>query len=102
ARHRLIRELINLERIGESEVELNRAVAEVGLDPPLQRYRVLIMLIRSRAQGILEEDRFAILTAALNEAETGMEKFPDNKYMYFAAADVAEEMANVLDERGKV
>ena len=100
ARHRLIAELIDSDRFGEAEAELRSTVQSLGLDPPLQRYRVRMHVLRSQRPGLLEEDRKSILRAALTEAEAGINRFPDNKYMYFAAADVAEEWYRLTDERG--
>jgi hypothetical protein len=91
ARHRLVRELVYSDRLGDAEAELRNAVEDVGLDPPLQRYRVLMHVYRSRGQGLMDQDRRAILKVAQTEAQSGIDHFPDSKYMYFAAADVAEE-----------
>lgn len=102
ARHRLVRELISAERLGDAEAELKGAIAEVGLDPPLQRYRVRLHIVRSRGAGLLPEDRRAILERAMTEAEKGMSRFGDSKYMYFATADVAEEWFDVTGERGQM
>lgn len=102
ARHRLVAELISSERLGDAEVELRKAIEEVRLDPPLQRYMVLLEIARSRQKGLMEEDRRAILNNAFREAEQGIERFPDNKYMYFACADVAEEWFHLTHEIGQV
>jgi len=37
---------------------------------------------------------------ALNETEAGMKRFPDSKYMFIVAADVAEEWFRVTREAG--
>lgn len=100
ARHRLVRELIESERYGDAEAELKSAVDDVGLDPPLLRYGVKLLILRSRGPGILDGDRRAILKAALADAERGMASFRDSKYMYFAAADVGEEWYELTRERG--
>jgi hypothetical protein len=102
ARHRLVRELIQSDRLGDAEAELKRAIDDVSLDPPLQRYRVLIHLRRSRSRGLRTEDRRAILQLARSEVEFGIERFPDSKYMYYAAADVAEEWLDVTNDPGLV
>ncbi len=99
-RHRLIGELLDDGNVGDAEAELNRAIPEVGLDPPLQRYRVRLAIARSRLPGLLAEDRAAILKMALNEAEAGMKRFPDSKYMFIVSADVAEEWFRVTREAG--
>jgi hypothetical protein len=100
ARHRLVRELIEAERFGDAEAELRSAIKDVRLDPPLQRYKIKMLLLRSRGVGLMEEDRRAILRTAQNEAEWGLQRFPDNKYMYFIAGDVAEEWFELTGERG--
>lgn len=102
ARHRLVAELLKAGKIGDAEAELRRADSEVGLDPPLKRYRVRIHIERSRAPGLLDEDRRAILRTAYTEAEDGISLFGDSKYMYFAAADVAEEWFRLTGERGMI
>lgn len=100
ARHRLVSELLEAGSLGEAEGELKRSVEEVGLDPPLQRFRVRLLVVRSRADGLQESDRRALLKFALREAELGIEEFADNKYQYFVAADVAEEWFRLTGERG--
>jgi len=100
ARHRLVSELIDEERLGDAEAELKNAIDEVRLDPPLQRYRVRILIARSRAGGLADDDRKAMLKTAVSEAERAMQRFPNSKYMYFVAADVAEEWFYTTGERG--
>ncbi len=100
ARHRLVGELLEARRVGDAESELQRAVSEVGLDPPLQRYKVRVQIARSLLPGLMEEDQKAILRSAFTEAEEGVKKYPGNKYMFFTLADVAEEWFRVTGERG--
>jgi hypothetical protein len=102
ARHRLVSELLRDERIADAEAELLRAIEDVGLDPPLQRYKVRLEIARSRAPGILVEDRRAMLNQAFTEAELGIKRFPDTKHIYIALADVAEEWQEVTKERGRI
>jgi hypothetical protein len=96
-RHEVVAELISRYKF-DAEAELKAAIEEVGVDPPLQRYRVRIYVLRSRLPGLLEEDRRTILKAGLAEAESAISRFADNKYMYFAAADVAEEWFRLTGE----
>jgi hypothetical protein len=102
ARHRLVRELIDADRLADAEGEIRTSLNEVGLDPPLQRYRTLIGLRRSQKSGLLSEDRRAIVRQAMIEAKYGVSRFADNKYMYFTLADVAEEWFRVTDDREPV
>jgi len=102
ARHRLVGQLLHEDMIAEAEAELKKAIDEVGLDPPLQRYKVLLELARSRSDGILIEDRKAMITSALNEAENGIRNFPDSKYLYFALADAAIEWETLTGESGRL
>lgn len=102
SRHRLVKELIDSGRLADAEAEIRAAVQEVSLEPPLQRYKVLLALARSRNGALLIEDRKAILHNAFSEAESGLDRFPDSKYIYFAAADIAEEWFYVTGERGRL
>lgn len=102
ARHRLVGELLHENLIADAEAELRKAIEDVGLDPPLQRYKIRVELARARSQGLLKEDRKAMLNNALNEAETGIRNFPDSKYLYFALADAALEWESLTGETGRV
>ncbi|MES1942668.1 hypothetical protein PC39_01035 [Salinisphaera sp. PC39] len=102
ARHRLVGELLHENLIADAEAELRKAVEDVGLDPPLQRYKIRIELARARSEGLLKEDRKAMLNNALNEAEAGIKNFPDSKYLYFALADAALEWESLTAESGRV
>lgn len=102
ARHRLIRELIDAQHYGDAEAELASTISDVGLDPPLQRYVVRLLILRSRSAGLLDEDRRAIVQAAKVDAELGMQKYGDNKYMYLVAADVAEEQYELTGDRASL
>lgn len=99
ARHRLIGELLDEGSLGDAEGELKRAIQDVKLDPPLQRYAVKIAIARSRQSGILPEDRLAMLRLAVREADLGISRFGDNKYMYIVKADVAEEIFRINGDR---
>lgn len=102
ARHRLVRELIHDERLGDADAELRAAIEDVGLDPPLHRYRIRLAIRRSRGSDLMIEDRRAILLRALADAEKGVDRFPDNKYMYFAAGEAAKEWFYLTRERGRL
>lgn len=91
ARHRLIGDLIRDENLVEAEAELRRAEAVLRFDPPLQRYRVRVELLRAKVATPLPEDQRAVMRRALDLASHGIERFPDDKYMYTTYADVAEQ-----------
>lgn len=97
-RHRLVSELIRLNNLPEAEGELERAIKDVGLDPALQRYKARLLIARSRQSALLLEDKKAMLRGALAEAEVALAKYPDNKYCYFMAADVAEAWRQLTGE----
>lgn len=101
ARHRLIGELLHQNLVADAEAELRKAVEDVGLDPPLQRYKVRIELSRSRSSGLLQEDRQAMINSAINEAEKGIRHFPDSKYLYFALADSVLEWEHLTGQSGR-
>ncbi|MBN8613077.1 MAG: SIR2 family protein [Deltaproteobacteria bacterium] len=100
SRHRLIRELIDAGKLGDADAHLALAIKSVGLDPPLQRYKSLIAIRRSRDLSLLLEDRRAVLKHAFAEAESGVRRFADSKHVVFALADVAEEWHSLTGERG--
>lgn len=100
SRHRLVSELLDVDELGEAESELRAATDDLSLDPPFQRYRVRLLIQRSRAPNLLHEDRKAILRQATTEAETGLRRFADNKYMYLVLGDVAEEWHSLTGETG--
>lgn len=99
SRHRLIRELISAQNLGDAEAELKIAIKELGLDPPFQRYKVKLLIERSK-QALQPVDRKALIRQASDECERGVERFKDSKYMYFITADVAEEWYEVTGEKG--
>ena len=95
SRHRLVKELLNIEMLGDAEVELRMAIDDLGLDPPFQRFKILLLIQRSRSTGLLPDDRKAILRQAIIQTESGLNQFKDSKYMYLVAGDVAEEWHNL-------
>lgn len=102
ARHRIVKELLDLGRLGDAEAEITRGIEEVGLDGPLQRYKIVLAIDRARKPGLLDEDRRAILSATLAEARTAIARFRDNKYMYLALSDAAVELFNLTKDRDYV
>lgn len=89
-RHRLVRRLIDLEKLDEAAHELKQAVEGVGKTPVLQRYEVLIALRQATlVQGLMDEDRMAILLGAESKAQRLVERSPKDKHNYRILGDVA-------------
>ena len=101
-RHRLVSELIHTNKLGDADAEIARAIEDVGLDPPLQRYRVKLLLGRAQNTGIQPVDRRAMIDAAITEAQHGISRFPESKYMYFVLADAVEDWFYETKEHGRV
>jgi hypothetical protein len=88
-RHRLIRNLIALGAFEKAETEIRIFEKDLGVDGPVSRYRVDWMVARAvRTPGILKEDRIRILEDARAVAKSSIEKFPMNKSILNAYADV--------------
>lgn len=102
ARHRLVRELLRGGLTADAEAELKNAIDDLKLDPPLQRYKIKLLVQRSQAEGLRPEDRKALLREATNEVERGMAQFQNSKYMFTTAADVSEEWYQVTGEAGQM
>ena len=91
-RHRLIRNLIKMDAFEKAETEIRIFEKDFGVDGPVFRYKVNLMVARAvRAPGILEEDRIAILEQARDLAKAGVERFPYYHSMMAAYADLGIE-----------
>jgi hypothetical protein len=98
-RHRLIKELIDQGDVDSADVAIALAIQEVHLDPPLHRYRILSILHRARKDGLLFEDRKALLQRAHDEAVSGIAMYPDSKYSYFVTDEVARDYFELTGDR---
>lgn len=88
--HRLVRELLSLERIDEVEYAIRDAEAAVGSDGPLDRYRVKLLVLRAeKTAGIAESDRNALLRRAYEFAMKNCERRPWDRLAYRTLCDVA-------------
>lgn len=91
-RHRLIRNLIALHEFEKAETEIRIFDKDFGTDGPAHRYRVNLMVARAKyTPGIMNEDRIAILENARELALKGIERFPLNKTMLTAYAELGLE-----------
>ncbi len=92
ARHRLIAEFLRDHDIDGAEVQIREAENVIGIDPPIQRYKVLLALKQIEYGRELQKgDIEALLSRAKRLALEGMNRFSGSKYQYFAFADVAKE-----------
>ena len=88
-RHRLIRNLIDQGAFEKAETEIRVFNHDFGSDGPVQRYKIGLMVARAvNTPGILEEDRIAILEQAQELAASGVERFPNNKNILSAYAEL--------------
>lgn len=82
-RHRLISNLMDEGHLEEAETEIRLFEKELRVDPPVQRYKIKLLLRRAEyAKGIMTADRAALISRAATLAEYGINKFADDKNMY--------------------
>lgn len=82
-RHRLIHNLIKMEKFDVAENEIRFFEKEFRSDGPVMRYKVRLKLgIAKNAIGIQDSDRTALAHEAATLALSALEKFPDDKNMY--------------------
>jgi len=99
-RHRLITALIELERYDDAETEITEALRIVKRDPPLQRYKVRLNIAKALHQeGLMKEDRIALLRHAERLAQEGIERFPDDKRAFMTYADVGDALSRISGDR---
>lgn len=88
-RHRLIRNLIELEKYDLAETEIRVFKHDIGLDGPVARYEIQLVLSRAiHTQGLLDEDRIVILRQAETKAAAMAAKFGNNAKVLSAYGDV--------------
>ncbi|EGD43166.1 hypothetical protein NBCG_02520 [Nocardioidaceae bacterium Broad-1] len=89
-RHRLVREFVRSGSFAEAEQVLEKAINDVGLDPPLLRYRIELNRLRAQATtGLMQEDREALLRWAWSGCQTAISQYSENWYSYRSLAEVA-------------
>jgi hypothetical protein len=99
-RHRLISELLRREDLEQAEYAIRAAEREVGTDSPISRYAVKLAVQRAfLTPGIMEEDRRALLYQASTLALGGIDRNRDDKYSYFAYADVGRALMERFHEK---
>lgn len=92
-RHRLIRNLIAMGEFEKADTELRIFEKDLGGDGPVARYRILLLIARSKkSPGIMEEDRVAILEQARSAAVLAVQRFATNKHVLSAYGEVGFEL----------
>lgn len=91
--HRLIRELLDESALEETEYLIRDAIAAVGSDAPIDRYRVRLLLTRSeKTVGISTQDRLALLRKAYELAQKNIGRHKSDKHSYRVLCDVAAKL----------
>ena len=95
-RHRVIRKLLDMERLEAAVSAIRDAEEAVGLDRPINRFKVRLAILRAqKTQGILPQDRLAMLRSAEGVALKGIDRFGEDRRSYSAYADVGLVVARL-------
>ena len=88
--HRLIRELLTEGLLDDTEYVIRDAERAAGSDAPIDRYKVRLLVVRSKnTAGISEVDRIALLRRAYEQAMANTARHKWDKYSYYTVCDVA-------------
>ncbi|MBK9751894.1 MAG: SIR2 family protein [Nannocystis sp.] len=97
--HRLIGDLIRSGQVEEADTQLRIAIDQVGIDPPLHRYKVRLALERAtKIHGIQVSDRRVMLERAYNLAHEGIRRYPNDKYAYIIFEDIGLAFERICGE----
>ena len=93
-RHRLIRHLIDQDRLDEAGRELADARDAIKMNPVLARYEVLLLMRRAEVtDGLMDEDRIALLLDAEGKAAKNMNRYSTDMQTFRIYGDVATALA---------
>jgi hypothetical protein len=91
-RHRLIRNLISTGDYEKAETEIRVFESDFGVDGPVYRYKVNLMVARAvHSPGLMGEDRVQILEDGRDLALVGIGRFGLNKALLAAYAELGIE-----------
>ena len=103
-RHRLIRNLIELEQFDPAETEIRLFENDFRPDGPVVRYKINLATERAiRSRGLLHEDRLVLINKAAEMAVSAVRRFRSNKAILVAycevglAAAVLTGSSNIFD-----
>lgn len=92
-RHRLIRNLISLEKFDLADTEIRVFKHDIGSDGPVARYQIALLLARAlHTPGIMAEDRLVILRKAESQAASSADRYSNNRNVLSAYCDVGVEI----------
>lgn len=92
-RHRLIRNMIEIGQFEKADGEIRIYEKDFDRDPPIARYRIKLMIGRAvQTEGILPEDRIAILNQAKEEAIKSLSRTPTYRHLLTTYCEVGVEM----------
>lgn len=100
-RHRLIHNLIQMDRFDIAESEIRIFERELRIDGPVHRYKIRVKLGRARrADNIQETDRATLAGEAVAMAQKCLERFPDDKGMYRIALEAGTDWYRYTNDIG--
>ena len=95
-RHRLIRKLMDADRLSEASAQLKNAVESIGWNGVLARYDVALIIRKSQStEGILPEDRLAMLIDAEGRARANVTRYPNDMHAFRTLGDVGVAIAQL-------
>lgn len=95
-RHRLLRNLIDMDQFDQAETELRIFQDDFRLDGPAVRYRIVLATARAvRSPGLMDEDRIVLIEKAREIASAAASRYPMNKGILIAYCEVGIETAKL-------
>ncbi len=92
-RHRLIRNMIEMGEFEMADGEIRIYEKDFRRDAPIARYRIKLLIGRAiHTQGILPEDRIAILNQAKIAALQSLSRIQNHRHLLAAYCDIGIEM----------
>jgi hypothetical protein len=91
--HRLISEKLDEKAVNDVEYLIRNAAESVGADAPIDRFKVRLLVLRSKVtKRISNDDRMALLRRAYELAITNVDRHKMDKFSYREACNVAVEL----------
>lgn len=95
-RHRLLKNLIDLNQFDRAEIELQVFQHDFGLDGPATRYRINLAAARAvRAKGLMHEDRVVLIEKATEIAVAAASRYDLHTGILVAYCEVGIEYAKL-------
>ncbi len=95
-RHRLIRNLIELDDFESAEAEIKAFKSDFRIDPPTARYQINLATARAtRTRGLMDEDRIALLGKTRDLAISLVSRFKNSNAVISAYCELGIETAKM-------